>query len=305
MNEYLAKYKALNLPGKLLAINVTVWLALQIGRIISWLFTANDLDWQTWLALHADWQHFLVTPWTLLTYFFVHANFGDNVFHLLFNMLWLWWFGQYFLRTHTGRQLLGVYLQGGLVAGLLFLAAYNFFPTLRAMHGTSVVGASSAIFALVAAVAMRHPEEALYLNFFVRVVPLKMKWFALIALAINIMNLANGQNVGGIVCHLGGMLYGVLYGYEERRGIDLTRWFNRMADALADIFKPRPKMRATRGGRIHVPNDRAADHDYNQRQHAQQQRIDAILDKISKGGYDALSAEEKAMLFDASQRRKK
>ena len=85
---------------------------------------------------------------------------------------------------------------------------------------------------------------------------------------------------------------------------DITRWFNRMCDALADALKPRPKMKATRGGKAHVPNDRAADHDYNQRQHAQQQRIDAILDKISKGGYDALSAEEKAMLFDASQRRK-
>jgi hypothetical protein len=191
-----------------------------------------------------------------------------------------------------------------LFAGLFFLGCYNVFPALHQMSHTVVVGASGAIFALVAAVAMRHPDEAIYLNFFVRVVPLKMKWFALAALAINIMNLANGQNVGGIVCHLGGMLFGVAYGYEERHGIDITRWFNRMCDALADALKPRPKMKATRGGKAHVPNDRAADHDYNQRQHVQQQRIDAILDKISKGGYDALSAEEKAMLFDASQRRK-
>lgn len=310
MNTYLQKYKALNLPGKLIAIQVAIWSITQLLRLVRFLFTGYDCHWQDWLALHANLNEFVYTPWTLFTYFFVHANLGDNIFHLIFNMLWLWWFGQFFLRYHTGRQLLGTYLLGGLFAGVFYLLCFNLFPYLHAITYASanlnvaVVGASGAIFALVAAVAMRQPDEALYLNFFVRVVPVKMKWFALAALAINLMNLAGGENIGGIVCHLGGMLFGVVFGFLERKGIDLTRHFNLLCDWVADLFKPKPRMTATRGGKRPVYHDREKDHDYNRRKKEQQERIDAILDKISKSGYDGLTAEEKAMLFDASNRKK-
>ena len=300
----LAKYQSLNLPGKLIAINAAIWVTTQVLRAVWWLFTGEDLPWQMFLALHAQPEVFLHTPWTLLTYFFVHANLGDNLFHILFNMIWLWWFGQFFLRYHTGRQLLGVYILGGLTAGLVFLFSFNFFPTLREMPFATVVGASGAIFALVTAVAMRQPDEAIYLNFIVKVVPIRMKWFALAALLINLMNLSNGSNVGGIVCHLGGMLFGAAFGLAERRGFDLTRHFNLLCDSLVEWFKPRPKMEASRGGARHVPNDRRQDHDYNRRQQEHQRQVDAILDKISRNGYDGLTAEEKAILFDASRRKK-
>lgn len=284
MNQLIAKYQSLNLPGKLIAINVAIWLATQLGRLIFFLFTGNDLPWGDWLALHANLKDYLHTPWTLLTYFFVHANFGQNVFHLIFNMMWLWWFGQFFLRYHTPRQLFDVYMFGGLTAGLIFLLSYNIIPVLSDHRFDYVVGASGAIFALVAVVAIRQPDESLYLNFFVRVVPVKMKWFALFALLLNIMNLTNGDNVGGIICHLGGAAFGIAYGLSEK-------------------FK-KTKMTASRGGARHVPNDRQKDHDYNTRQREHQQKVDAILDKISKSGYNGLTAEEKAFLFDASHHRK-
>jgi len=310
MKQYIDKYKALNLPGKLIAIQVFIWVVTQLLRLVAFLFTGYDCHWQDWLGLHANLHEFMLTPWTLLTYFFVHANLGDNVFHLIFNMCWLWWFGQFFLRYHTGRQLLGVFLMGGLFAGVFYLLCFNLFPYLNELTYASanlhvaVVGASGAIFALVAAVAMRQPDEALYLNFFVRVVPVKMKWFALAALVINLMNLAGGENIGGIICHLGGMLFGVTFGLLERRGIDLTRQFNALCDWVADAFKSKPKMKATPGGKRHVYRDREQDHDFNARQKERQDRIDAILDKISKNGYEGLTAEEKAMLFDASNRKK-
>ncbi len=282
MNDYISKYKNLNLPGKLITINVLIWLLTQVGRLIFYLFFGHDLAWEEGLALHADPVAFLCTPWTLLSYFFVHANFGQNVFHLIFNMMWLWWFGQFFLRYHTPRQLLNVYIIGGLVAGIVFLSAYNLLPSLTNHHNSLVVGASGAIFALVGAVAIRQPDEPLYLNFFVRVVPVKMKWFALFALLLNILNLTNGENVGGIICHLGGAAFGIAYGLCEKQ----------------------KKMSASRGGARHIPNDRKKDHDYNTRQRDHQQKVDAILDKISKSGYDGLTAEEKAFLFDASHHKK-
>lgn len=295
MKDYIARYKALSLPGQLIAINVCIWLVTQVLRLFTWMLTGDDLPWQALLALHADPEFLIRTPWTLFTYMFVHADFGDNMFHLLFNMLWLWWFGQYFLRYHTGRQLLGAYIEGGLAAGIVFLLACN---TMTGMQYASVVGASGAIFALVAAVAVRQPDDVIYLNFWVRIVTIRMKWFALIALAINLLDLSNGANVGGILCHLGGMAFGVVFGLAERRGIDLTRHFNSLCDWLVTTFKPRPRMHVSEGGARHVPNDRRSDRDYNQRRREEQQRIDAILDKISKSGYDGLTAEEKAELFE-------
>ena len=131
-----------------------------------------------------------------------------------------------------------------------------------------------------------------------------MKWFALFALLINLINLSNGENIGGIICHLGGALYGCIFGICERHQTDITRPIIRWCQHIADLVKPKAKMKATRGGGSHIPNDRKMDHDYNQQKHDQQQRIDAILDKISKSGYDGLTAEEKTLLFTASRRRK-
>ena len=286
MNQYLAKYKALDLPGKLIAINVIIWLMLQLLRLLSWIFLSQELHWQEWLALHADTQSFFFKPWTLLTYMFVHADLGVNFFHLLFNMLWLWWFGHAFLRYHTEGLLLKVYLLGGIIAGFVYEFAAIFMDSLQ---GTLIVGASGAIFALVGAVAMRQPNEVVYMNFFVRIIPVKMKWIAVVALLINVMDLMQGSNTGGIICHFGGMAFGLCYGLIER---------------YPKLFQKSPRMTATKGGAGYVHNDRKADHDYNQRKKEHQQQIDAILDKISKSGYDGLTAEEKAILFDASQRRK-
>lgn len=276
MNKYLYQYKQLNLPGKIIVIEVAVWLLTQLSRI-------TPIHWQDWLALHAEPRYFIGTPWTLFTYMWTHADIGQDVFHIVINMIWLWWFGQLFMQTHNNKQFLQLFIFGGLFAGLSFL-----------LFGQgSVVGASGAIFALVAAVGVSRPNDPIYLNGFVKIVILRLKWFAVIALSINLLSLAAGNNVGGIICHIGGMLFGVLYALNEH-----YRWTQKW-------FTKKPKMTATRGGARTVrTNDRQKDMDYNQQKHEHQKQIDAILDKISRTGYDGLTAEEKAMLFDASQRKK-
>ena len=299
-------YKKLNLPGKLIYINVVVYIITQLYRLMLTLFCISGFSWQDYLALHSNLNDFLFTPWTLLTYFFTHADIGTDFFHIIFNMLWLWWFGDFFLRYHTGRQFLSVYLLGGIFSGLFFLLVYNIFPYfLFDRDTTSVVGASGAIFALIVAVAMRSPNDTLYLNFFIRTVGVKMKWIAVAAIVINLMSIPSSYNIGGIVCHLGGALWGFIYGHCESHGINIARWFEQICDKIANMFKPRPKMQATRGGASHVNADKRKDMDYNTAQKAHQEKIDAILDKISKSGYDGLTAEEKQMLFDASHRKKR
>lgn len=299
------RYKELSLPGKLIYINVVVYAITQLWRLFTVLFCVSGFDWQNYLALHANLNDFLLTPWTLLTYFFTHADIGIDIFHIVFNMLWLWWFGEFFLRYHTGRQLLSVYLLGGLFSGIFYLLVYNIFPYfIYERNYTALVGASGAIFGLIVAVAMRSPNDTLYLNFFVRIVGVKMKWIAVAAIAINLLSLPNSYNTGGIICHIGGALWGFIFGFYEQKGINVTGWFDSICDKVANAFKPRPKMRATRGGARTVNADRRKDMEFNAAQKAHQERIDAILDKISKSGYEGLTAEEKQMLFDASRKRK-
>jgi len=282
MNEILQKYKNLHLPGQLVVIQLFIWLLTQIGRLI-------HFQWEAYFALDSRIGELLFKPWTLFTYMWVHANIGDDLFHIIFNMMWLWYFGQFFLRYHTSKQLLHVFIWGGIIGGLSFLL---WGSCMNDTFGQFLVGASGAIFALVAAVAIRQPNEPIYLNLFVRIVPISMKWFALIALGINIMHLLGGQNSGGIICHLGGMLWGALYELNLLKG-----W-------TKQLFSPKVHMAATPGGKRTPHPDKQKDIDYNQRQKEQQARIDAILDKISRSGYDGLTAEEKAALFDASQRKK-
>lgn len=297
------RFKTLTLPGKLIYINVVIFALTQLWRILVLLLGMTGYAWQDALALHSNLHDFSLRPWTLFTYMWTHADIGDDIFHIIFNMLWLWWFGNYFMRSHRSHQFIGVYLMGGLAAGLSFLLVYNIFPYFSIVrHYSTVVGASGAIFALIVAVAMSRPNDLLYLNFFVRVVPVRMKWFALSALGITLLSLG-GSNTGGIVCHLGGALFGYLYGALEQRGIDLTLRPTGWWESLRARFSTRPRMTATPGGARHSNVDRRKDMDYNARQRARQERIDAILDKISKHGYDGLTAEEKQTLFDASKRK--
>lgn len=300
------KYKALPTYGQLIYITVVVFILTQLWKLLGVLFCWSGYGWQHWLALPSNLNDFALRPWTLLTYLFCHADFTQDPFHLIFNMMWLWWFGQFFMRYHTSRQMLSFYLCSGLFAGVSFLVAYNLFPYFRLERYYSyVVGASGAIFSLIVAVAMRQPDEVLGLNLFVKVVWLKMKWLALIVLAINFFCF-NPNNVGGMVCHIGGIIFGLWYGWQERQGKDITAWPSSHIDTIAKWVSgfSKPRMTATRGGkREPISADKKRDMEYNTERRIHEAQIDAILDKISRNGYDGLTAEEKQMLFDASRRK--
>lgn len=300
-------YKTLPAYGKIIYITVVVYVLTQLWKLSAVLFCWSGYSWSAWLSLPSNLSDFALRPWSLLTYMFCHADLSHDPFHIIFNMLWLWWFGQFFMRNHTARQLVSFYITSGVFAGLFYLACYNIFPYFRLeSYYSTLVGASGAIFALIVAVAMRNPDETLGLNFFVKVVWVKMKWLALIVLGINLLCFKSG-NDGGIVCHIGGAIFGLLYGWQERRGIDITAWPAKWYDAVVRWFNDlrRPKMTATRGGH-HDPigAEKKRDMDYNADRRKEEETINAILDKISRHGYDGLTAEEKQLLFDASRRKK-
>lgn len=301
-------FKALPTYGKIIYITVAVYIFTQLWKLLAVLFCWSGYDWSQYLALPANMSDFVMRPWSIITYMFCHANLSQDPFHIVFNMLWLWWFGQFFMRSHTARQMVSFYLVSGIVSGLFFLFCYNVFPYFSLdRYYSYIVGASGAIFALIVAVAMRQPDETLGLNFFVRVVWLKMKWLAVIVLVINLLCIRNG-NEGGLVCHIGGALFGLLYGYMDRRGTDITAWANQCYNVIANWVESlrRPKMKATRGGyREPISADKKRDMDYNTERRSNEAQIDAILDKISRNGYDGLTAEEKKMLFEASRKKQR
>lgn len=301
------KYTSLPIYGRIIYITVVVFALTQFWRLFTMLFLWSGFQWQDWLALPSNLGDLLLRPWSILTYMFCHADITQNPLHIVFNMLWLWWFGQYFARNHTAKQFISFYLTSGVVAGLFFVLCYNIFPYFSIeRHFSYLVGASGAIFALIVAVALRQPDEQMGLNLFVRVVWVKMKWFAIVVLAINFLYLGGG-NTGGTVCHIGGALFGLIYGIMERRGTDICAGPQRLINAITNLISNlgKPKMKATRGGhREPISADKKRDMDYNADKRTREAQIDAILEKISKSGYDGLSAEEKQMLFDASNRKR-
>ena len=302
------KYKTLPAYGKLIYITVVVFAFTQLWKLLVVLFCHSGYYWQDWLALPANPNSFLLRPWTVLTYMFCHADLTQNPFHIVFNMICLWYFGQYFMRSSTTRQFVTFYITSGIVSGLFFLACYNVFPYFTLVrYNTTLVGASGAIYALIVAVAMQRPEDRLGLNLFVKVVWLKMKWFAAIVLAINLFCL-NAGNDGGTVCHVGGALFGLLYGWMLKRGTDITSGPAKIYDSVSRWLQGlgKAKMKVEKGGkREPISADKKRDMDYNATQRDRQEQIDAILDKISRQGYDGLTAEEKQVLFDASRRKKR
>ena len=225
----------------------------------------------------------------------MHAGF----LHILFNMLWLYWFGSLFLYFFSGKHLRGLYIVGGICGGLLYMISYNVFPYFRPMTAYStMVGASASVLAIVVATAYREPNYPVRLLFFGNV---RLKYLALIVVLTDLFFITS-SNAGGHIAHLGGALAGLWFAASLNKGKDITSWVNKALDAIAALFsaktwKRKPRMKVHYGN-----NTRQNDYDYNARKKAQSDEIDRILDKLKKSGYESLTTEEKKSLFDASKR---
>lgn len=280
---------------QLIFINVAVFVAAKLAGVALQLFNADGtLSLFSWLELPASPVRFIMQPWSLLTYMFMH----EGLLHILFNMLWLYWFGAIFLNMFSAKHLRGLYVLGGICGGVLYMVAYNVFPYFRPYIDHSfMLGASAAVLAIVVAAAYREPNYPIRLFL---LGTLRLKYLALIVIGMDLL-LITSDNAGGHIAHLGGALAGLLFAAELGKGRDLTAWINRAIDGTAALFarKPcKPKMK------VHYSNSstRQKDYDYNARKKAQSDEIDRILDKLRKTGYEGLSDEEKKSLFDASKR---
>ena len=280
---------------QLIYINVAIFVTTTLITISLQLFNRSGAELFELLALPASFARFIEQPWSLFTYMFMHAG----LLHILFNMMWLYWFGQLFLSFFSAKHLKGLYLLGGILGGVLYIISYNVFPYFEPMvaHST-MVGASASVLAVVVATAYRAPN---YLVRLLLIGNLRLKYLALIVVGTDLL-FVTSANAGGHLAHLGGALAGWWFAASLNKGTDITSWINKSIDAISRLFEKKtwirkPKMKVHQGGAAH-----GKDYDYNARKKTQSDQVDQILEKLKKSGYESLTTEEKKSLFDASKR---
>lgn len=279
-----------NMVMKLIFVNVGVFLFFGIFNLASFLFQ-NNLFYNLVLSkveMPASLGTLLFQPWSVFTYMFLHTAF----FHVLFNMLWLYWFGEIFVLYLGDKKILPLYILGGLAGAITYLLAYNLLSVFKPQADVSMMlGASASIFAIVFAAATIAPDYEIRLMFLGIV---KIKHIAVVLLLLDIINIPYG-NAGGYIAHVGGALTGYLYIKSLQGGFDFASPFNKIFDVVSNLLKPKSNIKVT------YKSD-SQNADKISRSKNEQQRVDEILDKIARSGYDSLTKQEKNFLFNYSKK---
>lgn len=279
------KLARLNVLEKIIVFNVAIFIFGLVFSLIQGFTNGHSLS---WLELPSDFIAFILKPWSIITYAFAHYD----IFHILFNMLWLYMIGQWFLSLFPPKLALNVYFLGAISGGFLFMVGYNLFPNL--LSSSSLVGASASVRALLIFLCAYMPNREL--RFFT--ISLKMWHVGMVIVALDVIGLF-GLNTGGNLAHLGGALLGYFYATQYLKGNDIGKGFGVFMDTIADFFNFSKKspLKTVHKNKSKVGGYTKAD--FNEFNH--QKKIDVILDKISKSGYDSLTAEEKEYLFRAGK----
>lgn len=268
----------------LLIINCVIFLLLALAMIGDKAGFRGTITLLELLVLPADTPAWLHRPWTLLTYMVSQRDF----LHLLFNMLWMLWFGSILLHRLSQRQVLWLYICGGLCGGLFFLLAGAFMPGL-CPHGSFLLGSSASVLAIMASAAICMPDYPLHLFF---IGDVKLKWIAIVMILLAFIGLGGG-NSGGEVAHIGGVCFGALQGLLVRKGIDIFRPFQSRGAASRRRRCP-SALRMGKGGQT----ERL---DAMDKIRSERARLDELLEKISRSGYNSLSEKERQELEKLSR----
>lgn len=209
----------------------------------------------------------LVRPWTVVSYMFLHAN----LWHLLFNMIGLFFFGPRLEVRLGSRHFLGLYFFSGIVAALASLLT----------PWAAIVGASGAVFGILLAFARYWPTERIFIW---GVLPIQARWFVIILTVLSLWG-GVGGTMGGVAhfAHLGGFLGGFLY----------LKWVERRSPAARFRKKLEPK-----------PQPRLGDSDLKRWRRIRleelhpinRDEIERILAKVERDGAGSLSPRERELL---------
>jgi len=291
------KTQFINSPSivvRIIFINVAVFvLAALINQI---LLLSNSMQASSFIrdyfAISPNIHTLITRPWTIITYGFLHFEF----FHILFNMLALFWFGIIFTVFLGNKNILTFFLMGLIWAGILFVTLYNLIPVFQTGVETAyMVGASAGILAVIVATATLLPD---YTVFLILIGPVKIKWIALTLVILDLISINPMTNGGGHIAHLGGAIMGYVYIKQLQAGTDLGKGINSFFDWVATLFSSRKKIKVVSSNLSSAgAKKKTAPADTKH-----QEKLDIILDKISQSGYESLSKEEKDFLFSYSNK---
>jgi membrane associated rhomboid family serine protease len=278
LNELYSKaFRSGNPLYLFIGINILVFLIIGLIAVAEFLFKTNT-SLASWLgkqlSVPADLEILAYKPWTIITYMFLQRE----VFHILFNMLWLYWMGMIFMDFLNKRQFIFTYLAGGIAGAFLYLLAYNTLPAFIDLTEKSfLLGSSASVMAIVVGTATLVPDYTIRLLLFGAV---RLKYLAIAYFVLDLIGMGGG-NPGGSIAHIGGAILGFVFIKQLNNGRDFSK-----------ILKKKTRLKV-------VPNK---SNTRSETIHTDQDTIDKILDKISKSGYESLSKNEKEALFKASKK---
>lgn len=268
LKEYCGGSRAL---AWLLAIVGGSGIGCMIWLLICWIAGINPSAINIWLALSADPLTALTHFWTLGSYMGLHFS----PLHLIFNLLWLYWFGLMLTDIRSDKTLLNLFIGGGVAGGILYIIASSIWSH---NPGAYLSGDSCAVLSVMTATGILMPDKRL--NLFL-IGEVKIKWIALVCV---LLTLLGGTGGAAQAAHIGGVLWGV-GGSLYYKG-----FFN-------NSRKERPRTQ-----RPHHPRHNARETARAMQQLSDHERLDQLLDKIRISGYDSLSAREKTELDHISAR---
>jgi membrane associated rhomboid family serine protease len=282
-----------NAHVQLIIINMVIFLALAVVFVTSKIAGFDSI----FEAVHNQFlippkfAAFILRPWTIITYAFAHSL--TDIFHILFNMLALYWFGKLFIEYLGNDKLISIYVLGALAGGVVYLVMFNTIPFfIERSEFSGMVGASAAVYAVMIATATLLPNYTFYLMF---LGPVKIKYIAFFYIVVSFIG-SVGPNAGGNLAHLGGTLMGYVYIKQLQIGVNWGGWITATLEWIKGLFQPKPKVK--------VSYRKAGEQSKkgNNFTRATQEEIDSILDKISDKGYESLTKDEKEKLFNASKK---
>lgn len=296
-----------NMVTRIIIINVAVFVLIHLVGII--LYVSNGAqpsplfrDVVNFLSMSSDWKYVLTHPWVIFTHMFLHEGF----WHILWNMLFLYWFGRIVGDFIGNQRVLPIYLLGGLAGAIIYFLSANLMPY-GAMGARFALGASAAVMAVVSAAAFISPD---YIMRLLLLGDVKLKYIVMALVFIDLISIANDSNTGGHLAHLGGVAMGWLFVQQLRNGNDLAMpingFFNRINSFFQSLVgqkqKPGPRMAYKNPHKQARATARKAMTVTDEEDLSYQEQLDAILDKIKQSGYDSLSEHEKEFLFNASKK---
>lgn len=280
------QFATLGIAEKLIAVNVAVFI---VNALLPFLFQLGTDSIVQWFELPKDFFDFLSQPWSLVSYSFFHAG----IWHLFWNMVMLYFSGRIFLNLYGPAKFINVYFLGVIMGGLLFLLSYNIFPAFAGFNA-ALIGASAGVTAVLIFICAYIPNQEVRIFFF----NLKLWYIGAFFILVDLIQIPAG-NSGGRIAHLGGAILGYVYARQLLRGRDIGAGFGKFREGIADLFKKKEKRSPLKT--VHRRKRAKEKSKVNYDKAARQRKIDAILDKISKSGYESLSKAEKDFLFKAGK----